>query len=132
MKAIGRATTCTFPLRTYLSTIDGITVVSNALQIGHWRSMYSISCTGAFGDPSVVPCCGMPRNSASTAAESGSVDVFAGDEDDEDPRVSAIPAAAAPPRTRMTAAAIRSTLGEAWRAPLLRTGGGGVRRCCRA
>src|ERR1041385_6752448 len=109
MKAIGRDSTCTFPGRTYFETIVGITVVSNSLQIGHCRSMYWISLTGAFGDRSVVPCGGIPRNSAITPAESGGVEVADDEAEDDEPRVSAIPAAAAPPTSRITAAAISST-----------------------
>src|SRR5438132_1745679 len=114
--------------------IVGISSVSKARQTGHWRSMYSTIRTFAFGEPRTLPCCGIPRKSARTAAESGKVDVdFDVDEEDEEPRVIATAAAAAPPASRSTSAAIRSTFGEALRAPVLRTGGGaGVRRCCRA
>src|ERR1700745_4267970 len=52
--------------------MSGKTCVSNSWQIGHWRSMYSVSVTGADGQPSVVPVWGMPLNSAATSAEAGS------------------------------------------------------------
>src|SRR5581483_1675983 len=103
--------------------------------------MYSVSVTGADGQPSVVPFCGMPLNSAATSDDPGSA-------------LARLPTAAAffgrplpllPPartiaRTTITATTattpppIASARGEAWRAlalPFDLTGGGGaVRRCC--
>src|SRR5581483_11541599 len=60
MKAHAFMTTFTFFVRMYLVRMSGNTCVSNCWQIGHWRSMYSVSVTGANGQPRVVPVCGMP------------------------------------------------------------------------
>ncbi len=71
MKSSTRVSTFTFPVRTYLETMSGKTSVSNCWQNGHWRSMYSIIVTGAFGLPSVMPFCGMPLKVRSTSGEPG-------------------------------------------------------------
>jgi hypothetical protein len=39
-------------------------VRANSPQYGHCMSAYSTSVTGALGDPSVPPCCGMPASRA--------------------------------------------------------------------
>src|SRR5579864_6414905 len=121
--------------------MSGKTCVSNSWQIGHWRSMYSVSVTGADGQPSVVPVWGMPLNSAATSDEPGSA-------------LARLPTAAAffgspppllpPPRTtaRTTTTAttattpppIASARGEAVRARVapFDCTGGGVRTCRRS
>ena len=110
--------------------IEGMFCVSKTWHDEHWRSMYSVIVTGALGEPSTFPCWGMPFSSDTAVPESGSgVGVVV---ELDEPPVSATAAATAIPARTMTAPAIASTFGEAFRPPVLRTGGGGVRRCCRA
>src|ERR1051326_3258628 len=112
MKAIGRAITSTFPLRTKRGTMVGITSVSKARQTGHCRSMYSTIVTGAFGLPRTFPRWGMPLKSPTAEPASGSVvlaDVVDGF--DEEPPVSANASAAATAASAITTTAIASTFG---------------------
>src|SRR5262249_2161887 len=99
----------------------GITSVSKARQAGHWRSTYVIIVTGAFGDPSTRPFCGIPANSRSTASAAGRA--FASDPTDWTvadadellpPTASAIPTAA-PATTNTPTAAATNTFVEARR-----------------
>jgi hypothetical protein len=134
MNAIGRAMTCTFPVRTKRGTIVGITSVSKVRQTGHCKSMYWTIVTGAFALPSTFPRWGMPLKSETAEPASGSVllaDVVDGF--DEEPPVKAKASAAATAASAIAPTAIASTFGEARRPPVLRSGGGaGVRRCFRA
>src|SRR5581483_4161073 len=140
MNAHGFITTFTFFVRTYFWRMSGKTCVSNCWQIGHWRSMYSVSVTEAKGQPSVVPTCGMPLNSAATSLEPGrplarlpTAAWFFG-------RPLLLPWLRTTARTIATAAtatippAIASARGDAWRdreppAPPFDLTGGGVRTC---
>ena len=47
-------------MRTYRSRIVGKTLRWYSAQNGHWRSANSTIVTGAFGEPSEMPDCGMP------------------------------------------------------------------------
>ena len=51
-----------------VSTSHGSVCFDASAQIGHCRSTYSVSVTGAFGSPSTPSCSGMPRNACSRAA----------------------------------------------------------------
>src|SRR5438876_11604792 len=68
MNAIGRASILSFPARTNSGTMLGRTLLSNARQPGHCRSMYSTIVSGAFGEPRTNPFWGMPANSRWTTA----------------------------------------------------------------
>src|SRR4051794_19202993 len=69
MKASDWNRRLTLPGRTYCLTIVGSWVSADSLQKGHWRSANSVTFTGAFARPSVVPCCGTPANSAVVALD---------------------------------------------------------------
>src|SRR3954466_2685926 len=72
MNCSGRAASLTLPVRTYCLMIAGTVVVDASRQIGHWRSRYSVTVTGALGSPSTPACSGMPANRAEDeAAEAG-------------------------------------------------------------
>src|SRR5438067_1743361 len=137
MKASGRASILSFPVRTNSGTMLGSTSVSNARQPGHCRSTYSIIVNGAFGEPRTSPCCGIPANSRWTTSASGKALVSeprVGTVPDADevppPTASAIPTAA-PATTSATTAAMTSTFGEARRRSPLRATGGGAAACWR-
>src|SRR5579862_2595476 len=143
MKASGRMTIFTFPVRTYLGTMLGKTSVSNWSQKGHWRSMYSTRTTGAAGEPSVRPFCGIPLRSwlvwVAPWAQSARGKALVGHAPVE--AFGPLPPLSVTARTTPTTeAAIASTRGEARRgrkpdlpAPLERTGGGvAACLCCLA
>src|SRR5213080_1376216 len=137
MKASGRASILSFPVRTNSGTMLGSTSVSNARQPGHCRSTYSIIVADAFGEPRTSPCCGIPANSRWTASAPGNALVSeprVGTVPDVDelppPTASAIPTAA-PATTSATTAPIASTFGEARRRSPLRATGGGAAACWR-
>jgi hypothetical protein len=71
MITIGRASTRTFPVRTYLSMIVGMIWVSKTWHDEHCRSMYSSIFTGADGEPRNMPLCGIPRRSETAVPVSG-------------------------------------------------------------
>src|SRR5579862_6584493 len=136
MNARTCACTFTLPVRTYVATSPGHTWVSNSRQNGHWRSMYSTIVTGALGEPSTRPFCGMPLNLACTSAapgrplttepEVGNVEawVFPLPPDATTATTTPITTSAAP------APAIASVRRDNWRCarvpPAPRTGGGGT------
>src|SRR4249919_2718110 len=105
--------------------IVGMTSVSKARQTGHCRSMYWTIVTGAFGEPSTFPCCGIPSKVLSAESASGSAlaGVVLGVEDDDERPSSANAATAATAATAIATATTASTFGEAVRPPVLRTGG---------
>src|SRR4051794_10690595 len=47
--------------------IAGSALFSHSAQNGHWRSAKTISIARAPGEPSLLPCCGIPSNSPATA-----------------------------------------------------------------
>src|SRR5437763_1269500 len=123
MIAIGRASTLSFPGRTYREINVGMAVVSNCWQNGHCRSTYSIIVAGADGFPSTLPCCGILAKRLCTSDASGRIDPVAFDE--------LLPPVSATPRTipttirTTTAAAAINTFGDAWRRRVPGALGGG-------
>src|SRR5579862_887531 len=122
MNAQGSTTTFTLPVRTYLLTTFGKTCVSNSRQIGHWRSMNSTIVTGAVLEPSVVPCCGMPLNSAATSEAPGrafrrlpTATAFFGNPLEPFPPESTSATTTATTISAATAAPTARTRGDAWR-----------------
>src|SRR3954452_2428083 len=128
MKASDWNCRLTLPGRTYCLTIVGSWVSADSLQKGHWRSANSVTFTGAFARPSVVPCCGTPANSAvvALAPETGAGDDAAVELDAVEPECEAETAMS----TATTAAAAPSTAPR--RSRRLRRGGGGGRAAPRA
>src|SRR5579859_6902082 len=137
-----------FPGRTKFVMSDPSSVVSNDWHIGHWRSMYSRSVTGALGWPSTNLFCGIPFNSVATAGAPGYAKppvelpvagmplarlIFA-----VSPRSFELPLPLLSTMARtITPPAMARVRGDACRAPspgppLERTGGGAAacRRCC--
>src|SRR4051812_41471000 len=55
-------------VRTYSRTRTASAPRAHSPQYGHWTSAYSTSVTGAFGEPSAFPCCGIPARSAEVSA----------------------------------------------------------------
>src|SRR5581483_9033525 len=100
--------------------------------------MYSVMVAGACGEPSVVPCCGIPLNRAATSAAPGSASVSeptAGAllATGLEPRVKAIARPTATPTATTAAATPSSTRGDARRGGRFGptgAGGAGVRRFC--
>src|SRR5689334_13782734 len=99
--------------------------------------MYWTIVTGALGDPSTSPCCGIPLNSRCTVSANGNAflsEPIAGVVLDDDellpPTASAIPTMT-PAITSPATAAMPSTFGDALRrAPFRATGGGAATACC--
>src|SRR3954470_4867302 len=69
MKCSSRAWSLTLPVATYCWTTPGSSWAAVAAQIGHWRSTYSVTVTGAFGSPTTPPCSWMPLKMAPGTGE---------------------------------------------------------------